>query len=115
MYEDDFPAIDNVPLSVSDSSLIEKLIEANHDPADRAALQTSLIMLLKQRNMLAYRVSELLHTQTSAQSDLRWKATHLQSQLDQANAAVELQYRASLVKDAQADSLISAVSMQSVV
>ncbi len=110
MNENDFPSIDCVPLSASDSSLIEKLIEVYHDPANQAALQVSLTMLLKQRNILAYRVSELLHPQTSTQSELRWKATNLQSQLDQANQAVELQYRASLVKDAQADSLIFAGS-----
>ncbi len=110
MNQNDFPSIDNVPLSASDSSLIETLNEANHDPADRAALQASLTMLLKQRNMLAYRVSELLHTQTSVQSELLWKATNLQCQLDKANAAVEWQYRASLVKDAQADGLAVAGS-----
>ena len=110
MTQNDFPSIDNVPLSASDSNLIEMLNEPNHDPADRAALQASLTMLLKQRNMLAYRVSELLYTQTSVQSELFWKATNLQSQLDRANVAVELQYQASLVKDAQADSLVIASS-----
>ncbi len=110
MNEIDFPSIDNVPLSASDSNLIGKLIEVHHDPAESIALQASLTMLFKQRNVLAYRVSELLHTQTSVQSELRWKATNLQFLLDQANVAVELQHRESLVKDAQAESLVVAGS-----
>ena len=111
MDNKDFPSIDNVPLSHSDSELIEKLTESNPDPADRAALRASLTLLVKQRNMLAYRVSELLNIVSDVQSELAWKATNLQTQLDQANASVELQYRASLVKDKQADSFVAADSL----
>ena len=67
-------------------------------------------MLVQQRNMLAYRVSELLNIASAVQSELLWKATHLQTQLDQANASVELQYRASLAKDKQADGFVEADS-----
>ena len=56
-------------------------------------------MLLKQRNMLAYEVGELLDTGTSVQSELLHKATTLQNQLNLANAAVELQYSACLEND----------------
>ncbi len=92
----DFSSIDNVLLSREDSELIAKLTESNSDPAGQAALQAALCLLFRQRNLLAYRVGELLNTATSVQSELLWKATNLQTQLDHADAAVELQYRASL-------------------
>ena len=111
MSSNDFSAIDDVSLSHSDSDLVGKLTESALDPAERTALQAALTMLVKQRNMLAYRVSELLNTATAVQSELVWKATTLQTQLEQANASVELQYRASLVKDEQADSFVVADAM----
>ena len=98
MSNNDFSSIDYLPLSPSDSDLIGKLTESNVDPVDRAALRAALSMLLKQRNMFAYKIGELLNTATVVQSELRWKASNLQTQLDHANAAVELQYRACLAK-----------------
>ena len=94
-----FSSVDYVPLSASDSTLIGMLTSSNDDPADRAALQASLSMLLKQRNLLAYEVAELLNKATSVQSQLIRTATNLQTQLDSANAAVELQYCACLAND----------------
>jgi predicted XRE-type DNA-binding protein len=111
MSNNDFSSLDNVSLSASDIDLISKLTESNHDSEDRAALHVALTMLVKQRNMLAYRVSELINIASAVQSELAWKATNLQSQLDQANASVELQYRASLVKDKQADHFVAADSL----
>lgn len=107
MNSNDFPSIDYLPLSRSDSDLIAKLIESNADLADRAALQAALSMLLKQRNLLAYNVSELIDTATAAQSELLRKARTLQTQLDHANESVELQYRASLRMSDHGDSFAS--------
>ena len=110
MNNDDFSSIDNVPLSRSDSELIGKLTESKDDPVDRAALQAALSMLLKQRNMFAYKASEMLDTATSVQSELLLKATTLQTQLDHANASVELQYSVSLANDDMREQLHSAGS-----
>lgn len=94
-----FSSIDYLPLSPSDRDLIINLTRSNADPADRAALEAALSMLLKQRNLLGYRVGELLDKSTALQSELLRKATTLQTLLDHANASVALQYSACLAND----------------
>jgi hypothetical protein len=107
MNSNTFSSIDNSPLSPSDSDLIVKLTESYVDPAYRAALRAALSMLFKQRNLLAYKMNELLDTACAVQSELLLKAKTLQTQLDHANACVELQYRACLGMSDHGDSFAS--------
>jgi hypothetical protein len=66
MNSNTFATIDNLPLSLLDRDMIGKLTESYVDLACRAALQAALNMLFKQRNILAYKVNELLSTAGSA-------------------------------------------------